>query len=127
MRWANGKFVTYLLVSTMRQGVSGLGLAAPRAAVQAHLNGGAWKIVAQAVEVESGNRNNGPELKKALRLCRFHGAARLVAKLDRLSRDVAVLATRMEESVPFPAADMPEADQTHLHMMAVFAEHEREP
>ena len=121
---ANGKFVTYLRVSTVRQGVSGLGLEAQRAAVQAHLNGGKWKIVAEVVEVESGKRNDRPELVKAMRLCRLHGATLLVAKLDRLSRNVAFLATLMEEGVPFTAADMPEADQTHLHMMAVFAQHE---
>jgi DNA invertase Pin-like site-specific DNA recombinase len=122
---ANGNFVSYLRVSTERQGVSGLGLEAQRAAVQAHLNGGSWKIVAEVVEVESGGNNARPELAKALRLCRLHGATLLVAKLDRLSRSVAFLANLMEAKVPFTAADMPEADETHLHMMAVFAQHER--
>lgn len=121
---ADGKFVTYLRVSTERQGVSGLGLEAQRVAVQAHLNGGNWKIVAEVVEVESGRKNERPELAKALRLCRLHGAKLLVAKLDRLSRSVAFLANLMEAKVPFTAADMPEADETHLHMMAVFAQHE---
>jgi len=121
---AKGKYVTYLRVSTERQGASGLGLEAQRASVQAHLNGGAWKIVAEVVEVESGRKNGRPELTKALRLCRLHGATLLVAKLDRLSRSVAFLANLMEAKVPFTAADMPEADETHLHMMAVFAQHE---
>ncbi len=121
---ANGKFVTYLRVSTARQGVSGLGLEAQRSAVQTHLNGGKWKIVAEMVEIESGKNNSRPELAKAMSLCRLHSATLLVAKLDRLSRNVAFLATLMEEGVPFTAADMPEADQTHLHMMAVFAQHE---
>lgn len=121
---ANGKYVSYLRVSTIKQGVSGLGLEAQRTAVTTHLNGGSWKIVAELVEVESGKRNDRPELKRAMRLCRLHGATLLVAKLDRLSRNVAFLATLMEEGVPFTAADMPEADQTHLHMMAVFAQHE---
>lgn len=118
------KFVTYLRVSTERQGASGLGLEAQRAAVQAHLNGGAWKIVAEVVEIESGRKNGRPELTKALRLCRLHNATLLVAKLDRLSRSVAFIANLMEAKVPFTAADMPEADETHLHMMAVFARHE---
>ena len=121
---ANGKLVTYLRVSTTQQGVSGLGLEAQRAAVQAHLNGGDWKIVAEVVEVESGRKNDRPALAKALRLCRLHGATRLVAKLDRLSRNVAFIANLMEAKVRFTAADMPEADETHLHMMAVFAQHE---
>ncbi len=120
----NRKYVSYLRVSTAKQGVSGLGLEAQRAAVTTHLNGGSWVIVAEMVEVESGKRSDRPELKKAMRLCRLHGATLLVAKLDRLSRNVAFLATLMEEGVPFTAADMPEADQTHLHMMAVFAQHE---
>ena len=121
---AKGKYVTYLRVSTTKQGTSGLGLEAQRAAVQAHLNGGNWKIVAEVIEIESGKRNDRPELAKALRLCRLHGATLLVAKLDRLSRSVAFLANLMEAKVPFTAADMPEADETHLHMMAVFAQHE---
>ncbi len=121
---ASGKYVTYLRVSTAKQGVSGLGLEAQRAAVQAHLNGGAWKIVAETVEVESGKDNARPQLAKALRLCRLHGATLLVAKLDRLSRNVAFLANLMESKAKFCAADMPEADETHLHMMAVFAQHE---
>ena len=121
---ANGKFVTYLRVSTARQGISGLGLEAQRAAVQAHLNGGDWKIVAELVEVESGKRNDRPQLLKAMRLCRLHGATLLIAKLDRLSRNLAFLSNLMESAVPFTAADMPEADKTHLQMMMVFAEHE---
>jgi DNA invertase Pin-like site-specific DNA recombinase len=120
----NGKFVTYLRVSTARQGVSGLGLEAQRAAVQAHLNGGSWKIVAELVEVESGKRSDRPQLLKALKLCRLHGAVLLIAKLDRLSRNVAFLSNLMESGVQFTAADMPEADKTHLQMMMVFAEHE---
>jgi DNA invertase Pin-like site-specific DNA recombinase len=121
---ANGRYVTYLRVSTEKQGVSGLGLEAQRAAVQAHLNGGSWKIVAEVVEVESGKDNARPQLAKALRLCRLHNATLLVAKLDRLSRNVAFIANLMESKVRFCAADMPEADETHLHMMSVFAQHE---
>ena len=121
---AIGKFVAYLRVSTARQGVSALGIEAQRAAVQAHLNDGSWKIVAELVEVESGKRSDRPQLIKALRLCRMHGATLLIAKLDRLSRNVAFLSNLMESGVAFTAADMPEADKTHLQMMMVFAEHE---
>ena len=121
---ATGKFISYLRVSTAKQGMSGLGLEAQRASVQAHLNGGNWRIVSEVIEVESGKDNERPELAKALRLCRLHGATLLVAKLDRLSRNVAFLSNLMESKVKFTAADMPEADETHLHMMAVFAQHE---
>jgi DNA invertase Pin-like site-specific DNA recombinase len=121
---ANGKYVTYLRVSTARQGTSGLGLEAQRAAVHAHLNGGQWKIVSELVEVESGKRSDRPQLLKALKVCRLHGAVLLIAKLDRLSRNVAFLSNLMESGVQFTAADMPEADKTHLQMMMVFAEHE---
>ena len=121
---ASGKYVVYLRVSTARQGTSGLGLEAQRAAVQAHMNGGGWNIVTEKVEVESGKRSDRPELVKAMRLCRLHGATLLIAKLDRLSRNVAFLSNLMEAGVPFTAADMPEADKTQLQMMMVFAEHE---
>jgi DNA invertase Pin-like site-specific DNA recombinase len=121
---ASGKFVSYLRVSTARQGASGLGLEAQRAAVQAHLNGGNWKIVAELVEVESGKHSDRPQLSKALRLCRMHGATLLIAKLDRLSRNVAFLSNLMESGVAFTAADLPEADRTCLQMLMVFAEHE---
>ena len=121
---ASGKFVSYLRVSTARQGASGLGLEAQRASVSAHLNGGDWSIVSELVEVESGKRSDRPQLLKAMRLCRMHGATLLIAKLDRLSRNVAFLSNLMESGVPFTAADMPEADKTHLQMMMVFAEHE---
>ncbi len=101
---ATGKFVSYLRVSTARQGISGLGLEAQRAAVQAHLNGGTWKIVAEVVEVESGKDNERPELAKAMRLCRLHGATLLVAKLDRLSRNVAFISNLMARSGRNPPA-----------------------
>lgn len=121
---ANNKYVTYLRGSTARQRTSGLGLEAQRAAVEAHLNGGNWKIVAEFVEVESGKRDDRPQLFKAMRLCRLHNATLLIAKLDRLSRKVSFLSNLMEGGVPFTAADMPEADKTQLQMMMVFAEHE---
>ena len=81
------------------------------AAVNAHLNGGNWKIVAELVEVESGKRSDRPQLLKAMRLCRMHGATLLIAKLDRLSRNVAFLSNLMEAGVPFTAADIPGSGQ----------------
>jgi DNA invertase Pin-like site-specific DNA recombinase len=75
---ANGKFISYLRVSTARQSHSGLGLEAQRASVADYLNGGRWKLVAEVVEVESGKKSDRPKLAEALRLCRPHGATLVV-------------------------------------------------
>lgn len=120
----NGKFVSYLRVSTQRQGRSGLGLEAQREAVMGYLNGGKWKLVQELVEVESGKRSDRPKLAEALALCRVHNATLIVAKLDRLGRNVAFVSALMEAGVKFVAADMPEANETMLHFMSVMAQHE---
>src|ERR671916_409637 len=84
---AQGSLVSYLRVSTDRQGRSGLGLQAQRKAVEDFLNVGSWKPVAEFVEIESGKRDDRPKLVEALALCRLHNAVLVIAKLDRLSRD----------------------------------------
>src|SRR5277367_2770413 len=100
----DGKFVSYIRVSTQKQGKSGLGLEAQQEAVREYLNGGRHKIVGEFVETESGKRSdNRPQLQKALSLCRAHKAKLLVAKLDRLARNVAFISTLMESSVDFVA------------------------
>lgn len=88
-----GKFIAYFRVSTDRQGKSGLGLEAQREAVLNYLNGGSWALVAEFVEVESGKRNDRPQLAAALAACKKHRAKLLIAKLDRLSRNLAFIAT----------------------------------
>lgn len=118
------KFVIYLRVSTARQGQSGLGLEAQREAVARFTAGG--RIVAEFVEVESGKRNDRPEIAKALALCRVHGAKLVIAKLDRLARNVAFIANLMEADVDFIAVDMPQANKLTVHILAAMAEHERE-
>jgi DNA invertase Pin-like site-specific DNA recombinase len=123
---ANGKFVSYLRVSTARQGASGLGLEAQRAAVTGYLNGGNWKLVQEVVEVESGKRNDRPALADALRLCRKHRGTLLIAKLDRLARNVAFISNLMESGVEFVAVDMPQANRFVVHILAAVAEHEAE-
>jgi DNA invertase Pin-like site-specific DNA recombinase len=120
----NGKFVSYLRVSTQRQGKSGLGLEAQREAVSSHLNGGKWALVQEVVEVESGKRNDRPELARALSLCRLHRATLLVAKLDRLARNVAFISALMESGVKFVAVDLPMANELTVHIMAATAEYE---
>lgn len=121
---AQGKFVSYVRVSTARQGRSGLGLEAQQEAVRSYLNGGNWQLVAEVVEVESGKRNDRPRLAEALRLCRVHGATLIIAKLDRLARNVAFISNLMESGVEFTAADFPQANRLTVHILAAVAEHE---
>jgi len=119
-----GKYVSYLRVSTQRQGRSGLGLDAQREAVTGYLNGGKWELIEEIVEVESGKHNDRPELARALSLCRLHHATLLVAKIDRLARNVAFISTLMEAGVDFVAVDLPQANRLTVHIMAAMAEHE---
>ena len=119
-----GRFVSYLRVSTDRQGRSGLGLEAQRAAVAGYVGDG--RLVAELVEVESGRRSDRPQLAEALALCRAHRATLVIAKLDRLARNVAFIAALMDSEVEFLAADFPQANRLTIHILAVVAEHERE-
>jgi DNA invertase Pin-like site-specific DNA recombinase len=120
------KFVAYLRVSTTRQGRSGLGLEAQREAVRQFIAGSGGKLIApEFVEVESGKRNDRPQLDKALKRCRVTGATLVVAKLDRLSRNAAFLMTLQDSGAAFVAADMPKADETTVGIMAVIAQQER--
>jgi DNA invertase Pin-like site-specific DNA recombinase len=121
---ACGKFVSYLRVSTQRQGISGLGLEAQREAVASYLNGGRWSLVQEVVEVESGKRNDRPAIAEALRLCRLHRATLIIAKLDRLARNVHFISSLMESGVEFVAVDFPEANRLTVHILAAVAEYE---
>jgi len=120
------KAVAYYRVSTAKQGASGLGLEAQRAAVEDLCNSRGWEIIAPPfVEIESGKRADRPELAKALHRAKVTGAILVVAKLDRLSRNVAFLATLQDSGVKFIAADMPEANELTVHIMAAVAQAER--
>jgi DNA invertase Pin-like site-specific DNA recombinase len=119
---ATVNFVAYYRVSTQKQVRSGLGLEAQRQAVHDYLNGGKWKLVAEVVEVESGKRSDRPKLQEALALCRLHGARLLVAKLDRLARNVAFISTLMERKVAFVACDMPDVNELTIHVLAAVAQ-----
>ena len=123
---AEGQFIAYYRVSTARQGQSGLGLEAQRKAVSDYLNGGAWKLVGEYIEIESGKRSDRPKLLEALKAARKSKATLIIAKLDRLSRNVAFIANLMESSVEFTAVDMPMANKLTIHILAAVAEHERE-
>jgi len=117
------KFVIYLRVSTDRQGKSGLGLEAQRNAVADYVSG-KGEIAAEYVEIESGKKNDRTQLVRALAEAKRIGAVLLIAKLDRLARNVAFIANLLEAGVEIAAADMPEANRFLLHVMAAVAEHE---
>lgn len=122
----NGNFIAYYRVSTTRQGESGLGLEAQKKAVADYLNGGDWKIIAEYTEIESGKRNDRPKLAEAITLCKKHKATLIIAKLDRLARNVHFVSGLMEAGVEFIAVDNPNANRLMVHLLAAFAEHERE-
>jgi DNA invertase Pin-like site-specific DNA recombinase len=122
----NGPFVSYCRVSTARQGRSGLGLDAQRAAVAGYLNGGSWRLVGEFVEVESGKRADRPELAKALACARLHRAPLVVAKVDRLTRSLAFLSKLLEAGVDVRFCDLPQIEgptgRFMLQQMASVAE-----
>src|SRR5882757_3856588 len=123
---ANGGFIAYYRVSTAKQGVSGLGLEAQRAAVANYLNGGNWNIQAEFTEVESGRRSDRPELDRALAAARLHRVPVVVAKVDRLTRSVAFLSRLLEAGVDVRFADLPAIEgptgRFMLQQMAAVAE-----
>jgi len=122
---ATGKYISYLRVSTTRQGASGLGLEAQRANIENYLNGGEWTLLKEFVEVESGKNSDRPKLHEALQLCRATGATLLIAKLDRLSRDAHFLIGLQKAGVKFVAVDMPTANELTVGIMALVAQEER--
>lgn len=120
------RLVAYHRVSTARQGRSGLGLAAQENAVTSLARDRGADVIASFTEVESGKRADRPELAKALQLARLTGATLAIAKLDRLSRNAAFLLTLRDSGVRFLAADMPEANDLTVGIMALVAQQERE-
>jgi DNA invertase Pin-like site-specific DNA recombinase len=117
-------FVVYLRVSTDKQGEKGLGIEAQRAAVSAYLKTKGGIAVKEVVEVESGRDPERKQLLEAIKQCKRRKAVLLIAKLDRLARNVRFLENLKATGVRFVAADLPEADETHTQMLSVFAEHE---
>ena len=122
---AKTAWVQYSRVSTRKQGASGLGLEAQEAALAIFLASRAGDVVvASYVEVESGRDDSRPQLAAALNECRLRGARLLIAKLDRLARDVAFISALMKSDVKFTVADMPSADPFRLHIEACISEDE---
>jgi len=122
MEPASPAYIAYLRVSTSKQGESGLGLEAQREAVRRCV--GDATLLAEFVEVESGKRSDRVELARALAECRRVGATLIVAKLDRLSRNLKFLATMLEGDVKFIAADNPSANELTLGILSVVAQAE---
>ena len=119
------RYVAYYRVSTARQGASGLGLSAQRTGVSSFLRG-RGQVLAEFTDVESGRRNDRPELMRAIARCKAEGAVLLIAKLDRLTRNVAFIFALRDSGAQFVCADMPEANTLPIGVMATMAQHERE-
>jgi DNA invertase Pin-like site-specific DNA recombinase len=117
--------INYYRVSTAKQGRSGLGMEAQRAAVEAFCASRGWEKLEEYKEQESGKRDDRPELAKALHHATVSKATLVIAKLDRLSRNVAFLAQLQDAGVDFVAADMPDANELTIHIMAAMAQAER--
>src|SRR5579859_245666 len=118
-------YVAYCRVSTAKQGQSGLGLEAQEQAINAFLRPADRLLAPVYVEVESGKKNDRPKLAAALAHCKRAGATLLIAKLDRLARNMAFIANLMEDGVPFVACDMPTANELTVHILAAVAQAER--
>lgn len=116
--------IAYYRVSTQRQGISGLGLAAQKEAVRVFLAGKGWPPILEFTEVESGKRNDRVQLAAALAACKLHRATLVIAKLDRLARNAAFLMNLRDAGVDFVACDMPDANRMIVGIMALVAENE---
>lgn len=119
-------FIAYYRVSTDRQGKSGLGLEAQQQAVTDYLHQIGGTLLESYTEIESGKRNQRPQLAAALRACKKQKSTLIIAKLDRLARNVHFISGLMESGVDFIATDNPHANRLMIHLLAAFAEHERE-
>jgi len=119
-------FVAYYRVSTQRQGTTGLGLEAQRTAVQGFVQGARGRLIGEFEEVESGRVAERPKLTQAIQLAGSRRATLVIAKLDRLARNVHFISRLMESGVEFVAADLPHANKLTIHIIAAVAEYERE-
>ncbi len=116
--------VSYIRVSTVRQGSSGLGLEAQRESVRVFAQAQGYKIAQEFLEVESGKNDVRPVLEKALAHVKKTGACLVIAKLDRLARSVSFVARLMDANTDFRAVDLPDASRLVLHIMSAVAENE---
>lgn len=119
------RFIAYYRVSTKKQGESGLGLDAQKASVLNYIRHNGNVIVGEFTEIESGKHDNRPELQKAINLTKEKAATLVIAKLDRLSRNMTFISSLMDAKVKFICADMPEATELTIHIFASLAQWER--
>lgn len=117
-------YISYLRVSTKAQGVSGLGLEAQRQTVQRYIESQHGTLLHEYLEVESGRKKDRPELQKAVRHAKATGSVLIIARLDRLARNVAFTASLLDSGVDFHACDLPGANKLTVHLMAALAEQE---
>jgi DNA invertase Pin-like site-specific DNA recombinase len=117
------KYVVYYRVSTKRQGLSGLGLEAQRTIVQNYLKQGN-PVIAEFTEIETGKSANRPQLNNALACCKSNNATLIVAKLDRLARNLHFITSLQMSNVDFVCCDMPTANRLTIHIIAAIAENE---
>jgi DNA invertase Pin-like site-specific DNA recombinase len=118
------RYVAYYRVSTVQQGLFGFSIEAQRAAVQDYVTANPGIVVAEFSDVMSGRKDSRPELAKALSMCRIARAVLVIARLDRLSRNVEMIARLMESSLEFVAVDFPHANRFTIHILAAVAEYE---
>lgn len=116
--------IAYYRVSTQKQGKSGLGLEAQKAAVAAYCKANNCMIIKEYTEIESGKKADRPQVAKAIAHARLTGATLVIAKLDRLARNVAFLSALMDSDCDFKACDNPHADRFTIHILAAVAEKE---
>ena len=121
----NEKAVCYYRVSTNKQGISGLGLDAQKAEAKRYCESAGLKIIEEYAEVQSGGKNDRELIQKALEYCEVSSAKLVVAKLDRISRDVGFIDTLLKSGIKFVCADMPQANESMIQFMSVFAQYER--
>ncbi|GAB3902029.1 recombinase family protein [Spirosoma agri] len=117
-------FVAYYRVSTKKQGQSGLGLDAQRSSVLQFVKDRTY-LVAEFCDIESGKNDQRPELLKAVLYAKEHNARLVIAKLDRLSRNLTFVSSLMDAKVSFVCADMPDANEFTIHIFAALAQQER--
>lgn len=120
------KYISYLRVSTKKQGVSGLGIEAQRETIERFVGSTGGVIIEEFTDIESGKKDKRPELMKAIRLAKTDGATIIVAKLDRISRNVSFFFQMRDAKVDFQAADIPELNTLTLGIFATIAQYERE-
>lgn len=123
---AANRFIAYYRVSTKRQGQSGLGLEAQKAAVEQYLGSFSSNLIRSFTETESGRREDRPQLQAALEACRIHQAKLVIAKLDRLARSASFLLNLRDAGVDFVCCDMPDANRLTVGILAMVAEDEAE-